>query len=142
MFTKNPYFFAFFPFALADAVLTILGQPQTYWRYGIVNEASPAYYVLQFSPYAFIAAVVVWLIIWYIIFLKLSRGIALYLSLFFIAAHAWGSTSWVFVLLRDAGFYNPSNQTTVIQAWFVAMAYLAVLSAVSAYFLKKASLSE
>src|SRR3989344_4161240 len=68
MFTKNPYFFAFFPFALADAVLTILGQPQTYWRYGIVNEASPAYYVLQFSPYAYIAAVVVWLIIWYIIF--------------------------------------------------------------------------
>jgi len=86
--------------------------------------------------------VVVWLIIWYIIFLKLSRGIALYLSLFFIATHAWGSTSWIFVLLRNAGFYQPSDQSTIIQGWFVAMAYLAVLSTVSAYFLKRASASE
>lgn len=125
---KNPLFFAFFLPALTDGVVTLLGQSKNYWNnHALVNEASPAYYFLVASPWLFVLGAVLWFSFWYWLF-SASKPFNLFLMFLFIAGHSWGVASWIFKILKDQGFYVPTNQLSVISAWAIVVGYFGLVA--------------
>jgi hypothetical protein len=125
----NPLFYAILLPAIADGLLTLLGQGKTYWNnYKIINEASPAYYALYISPWVFVFGSIIWLLIWFFIFKKLKEPVNLFFLFLFIAGHSWGSSSWIMKIFREYNIYSVSNQSTVIFAWILLILYLIVLA--------------
>lgn len=133
---KNPLFFAFFFPALVDGIVTLLGQDASYWNGGRVNEASPAYYFLIISPWLFAVFSVLWFAFWYWIFKKLKEPFNLFLMFLFIAGHSWGSTSWIWKMMRDNGIYSPNNQVSAILVWGISILYLALVAFFATYSLR------
>src|SRR3989344_7315653 len=133
---RNPLFFAFFFPALVDGAITLLGQSPEYWSNKTVNEASPAYYFLYYSPWLFIAGSVVWFTSWYLIFLKLKEPLNLFLMFLFIAGHSWGSTSWIWNIAKRNGLYTPFNQTSVVLVWCAVVVYFALIAMFATYSLR------
>ncbi|MFZ5844962.1 MAG: hypothetical protein ACOY0S_00650 [Patescibacteria group bacterium] len=133
---KNPLFFAFFFPALVDVIVTLLGQDTLYWTNKIVNEASPAYYFLSASPWAFLVGSTLWLVLWYWIFKKLKEPINLFLMFIFIAGHSWGSSSWLWQIMKSKGVYVPSDQLSVVFVWGITIFYLALIALFATYCLK------
>lgn len=125
---KNPLFFAFFFPALADGIFTLLGQDISYWEKGVVNEASPVYYILLASPRIFVFGTGLWFALWYWIFKKLKEPFNLFFMFLFIAGHSWGSSSWIWKIMRTNGFYTPENQISVMIAWSVVVLYFALIA--------------
>lgn len=126
---NNPLFFAFLFPALADGLLTLAGQDPSYWAGSkIVNEASPAYYVLVFSPWAFIIGGLFWFIFWYWLFKRLKEPINIFLMFLFISGHSWGSSSWLVKILRENGVHT--------LAWYILIAYFALVALAATYCLQ------
>lgn len=132
----NPLFFAFLLPAITDGAVTILGQDSQYWTNRVVNEGSPAYYFLVASPWLFVLGSVVWFVGLYWLFKRLREPINLFLMFIFIAGHSWGSTSWFWRMMRLSGFYEVSNQPSVIRAWFVAVTYFLLIASAATYCLR------
>lgn len=122
---KNPLFFAWFFPALVDGIVTLAGQN------GPINEASPAYYFLLASPWVFVAGSMVWFVGWYLIFKRLKEPINLFLMFLFIAGHAWGSSSWIWRLMKLNGVYEPTNQLSVMLAWGIVVGYFALIALIA-----------
>ncbi|RJR28123.1 hypothetical protein C4564_06190 [Candidatus Microgenomates bacterium] len=133
---KNPLFFAFLLPAVTDGTVTLLGQDTSYWTSRVVNEASPAYYFLLTSPWFFALGSVFWFVFWYWIFKRLKEPINLFLMFVFIAGHSWGSTSWLWQIMKRYGVYVRENQISVIGAWCVAILYFAFIAGMATYCLK------
>jgi len=134
---RNPLFFAFLFPALTDGVITLLGQSPQYWsNQRMVNEASPAYYFLLTSPWIFILGSLIWFLVLYRVFRKLKEPINLILMFLFISGHSWGSTSWIWNLMRRNGIYDPSNQLSVISAWFLPVLYFFLIGLLATYCLR------
>lgn len=134
--SKNPLYFAFLFPAVVDGFLTLIGQGQDYWEKGIVNEASPAYYFLKLSPPTFIAGTVVWFVCWYLIFNKLKEPINVFLTILFISGHSWGSTSWIWKIARENGFYVLDNQLSIITVWLLVVFYFSLISIFATHCIK------
>lgn len=131
----NPLFFAFLFPALADGIITLLGQGSQYWETARkVNEASPAYYFLLASPWLFITGSIVWFIFWYWLFKRLKEPVNLWLMFTFIAGHSWGSSSWIAKLIRDSGWM--SNQMRIMETWGILVFYFALIGLVATYCLR------
>ncbi len=124
---KNPLFFTFFPVALIDGLITLVGQSPAYWTGKAVNEASPAYYFLLASPLLYLLGGVIWFVLWYWIFTKLKEPFNVFVALFFIVAHSWGSSSWILHYLRDPSRYNIHNQLQVMEVWLVVNVYFVLV---------------
>ncbi len=132
----NPLFFAFaFP-AITDAVVTLVGQKPEYWNTKIVNEASPAFFALQISPWLFVSGSGLWFIFWYHLFKRLREPGNLFLAILFIVGHSWGSSSWIWNLMKRNGVYTPSNQLSVIFVWGLVVLYFAIVALLATYSLK------
>ena len=129
-------FFAFFFPAIVDGTLTLVGQGPEYWRSGVVNEASPAYYFLIISPWLFIAGSVAGFVFWYWVFKKLKEPISLFLAILFIAGHSWGSASWIWNIARRNGFYTSSDLSSVILIWIFVIVYFVLISLFATYSLR------
>jgi len=135
--SKNPLFFVFFPVALIDGSITLLSQSQAYWSGGSVNEASPAYYFLLASPWLYLLGALVWFVFWYWAFTKLKEPVNLWLALFFLVAHSWGSSSWILRYLRDPSGYNVHNQVQVMEVWLVLIIYFALVTLNATFWFRK-----
>lgn len=133
---KNPLYFAFLFPALTDGVTTLVGQGSQYWSSKVVNEASPAYYFLLASPWLFIFGSIVWYIGWYLIFKKLREPFNLLLMFLFISGHSWGSTSWIFNMLKRVGVYRIGDQPSIIFAWSLAIIYFLLIATIATYCLR------
>lgn len=135
--SKNPLFFAWLFPALTDGIITLAGQDKSYWlNYQLANEASPAYYFLAASPWLFGLGSILWFGWWYWLFLRLKPPMNFWLMFSFIAGHSWGSTSWIFKLLKSAGVYSATNQVSVIMAWFLAIGYFFLIGLCATYCLR------
>lgn len=134
--SRNPLFFAFLLPALTDGVVTLMGQEQSYWADKIVNEASPAYYALVISPWLFAIGSIFWFAFWYWIFNKLKEPLNLFLMFLFMAGHSWGSTSWIWKIMKVNGIYRPSNQPSIIFAWSIVVLYFALIALFATYCLR------
>jgi hypothetical protein len=130
---KNPLYFAFLFPALTDGIITIVGQGRQYWESGVVNEASPAYYVLLVSPYLFIAGSIIWYVSWYFIFKRLKEPLNLFLMFLFIAGHSWGSTSWIWHIAKEKGLCSAQDQISVILVWALVVGYFALIAIFATY---------
>jgi hypothetical protein len=133
---KNPLFFSFLFPAITDGIVTILGQDKLYWISRAVNEASPAYYVLILSPLLFLVGSVIWFGFWYWIFKRLKEPFNLFLMFLFIAGHSWGSTSWIWKIMKDNGIYIKENQISIIFVWVVAVFYFSLIAIFATYCLR------
>lgn len=133
---KNPLFFAFFLPAVTDGVITLLGQDSSYWTSRVVNEASPAYYFLLASPWLFAMGSIFWFVFWYWVFKRLKEPLNLFLMFLFIAGHSWGSTSWLWQLMKRHEIYIRENQISVIMAWGIAILYFTLIAGVATYCLR------
>lgn len=133
---KNPLFFAFLFPAAIDRLVTLLGQDTSYWASRVVNEASPAYYFLLASPWLFVLGSVLWFIFWYWLFKQLKEPINLFLTFVFIAGHSWGSTSWLWQIMKRHGVYVRENQISVIGAWVIALLYFSLIAGAATYCLR------
>lgn len=134
--SKNPLFYAFFFPALVDGVVTILGQNPEYWTMKAVNEASPAYYALIISPWLFGIGSVFWFAFWYWVFKKLKEPLNVFLMFLFIAGHSWGSSSWIWKIMKVNNLYAPANQVSVMIAWGIIIVYFSLIALVATYSLK------
>lgn len=134
--SKNPLFYAFLFPALVDGVTTLLGQNPEYWSNKVANEASPAYYFLLASPWIFTLGSIFWFIFWYWLFKRLKEPFDLFLMFLFIAGHSWGSTSWIWNIMKVNGVYTPTNQLSVMFAWSIAVFYFALIALFASYSLK------
>lgn len=134
--TKNPLFFAFFLPALVDGFVTVLGQDSSYWTNRVVSEASPAYYFLLVSPWLFALGSIVWFVFWYWVFRKLEEPFNLFLMFLFIVSHSWGSSSWIWKIMKQSGIYIPSSQPSVIFAWLLMVFYFALIAFFATYCLR------
>ena len=130
---SDPLFFAFLFPALVDGAITLYGQDANYWTNKSVNEASPAYYFLLTSPWFFVIGSLVWFTLWYWIFKKLREPFNLFLMFLFIAGHSWGSTAWIWKLMKLNGIFTPDNQISVMFAWGIVVAYFALIAFFAAY---------
>jgi hypothetical protein len=133
---KNPLFFAFLLPALVDGTVTLLGQNPEYWSNKVVNEASPAYYFLLTSPWLFLVGSLVWFVFWYWLFKKLKEPYNLFFMFLFIAGHSWGSSSWIWKIMKENGLYVSSNQGSVIIAWSIVVVYFALMAFFATYGLR------
>ena len=133
---KNPLFFAFFFPALIDGIITLLGQDISYWTNKIVNEGSPAYYFLLVSPWLFILGGIVWFILWYQFFKRLKEPFNLFLMFLFIAGHSWGSSSWLWRMMKVNGIYAITNQSSIIMVWTINILYFALIAFFATYCLR------
>lgn len=133
--SQNPLFFAFLFPAFLDMSLTFIGQHSSQAQ--MINEASPAYYFLLVSPYFFLFGSVLWLIIWYFIFLKVNNSLKLFLSIFFIISHSWGSASWLWKLARENNLYYPQNQLSIILIWSLVIFYFTIIAYLTQFCLIK-----
>jgi hypothetical protein len=100
---------------LADAALTLWGQPSVYWAsdYVSAEELNPVgYLLLAHHPLAFVAGVFCWLGVFAAGVLLLSRRLAILLSVVVAFGHALGGASW---LARSGGW-----------GWLLAVAFLLV----------------
>ncbi len=134
--TKNPLFFAFFFPALVDGIVTLLGQDTSYWTNRVVNEASPAYFALFISPWLYAVGSIFWFVFWYWVFKKLKEPLNLFLMFLFIAGHSWGSSSWIWKIMKVNGIYSPNNQPSIIFAWSIAVLYFALIALFATYCLR------
>jgi len=134
--SKNPLFFAFFFPALTDGIITLVGQDSSYWANGVVNEASPAYYFLLLSAWLFVLGSIFWFVFWYWIFKKLKEPLNLFLMFLFIAGHSWGSSSWIWKIMKVNGIYSSNNQPSIIFAWSIAVLYFALIALFATYCLR------
>ena len=134
--SKNPLYFAFLFPALVDGAITLVGQDSAYWTNRVVNEASPAYYFLLASPWLFALGSIFWYVIWYIVFKKLKEPINLFLCFLFISGHSWGSSSWLWTVMKRNGIYVRENQMSVIFAWGLIVVYFALIALFSTYGVK------
>lgn len=126
--SKNPLFFAWLLPAATDGIVTLAGQDKSYWwNYQLANEASPAYYFLAASPWLFGLGSIVWFGWWYWLFLRLKPPVNFWLMFLFISGHSWGSTSWIFKLLKPIGVNN---------AWFLAVVYFGFIALFATYCLR------
>ena len=134
---KNPLYFAFLLPAIIDGFLTLFGQSSQYWSANrIVNEASPVYYFLLHSPWLFVLGSFFWFAFWYWIFKRLKEPFNLFIMFLFISGHSWGSSSWIWNIMKRNQFYNPSDQFSVILAWFIVVLYFGVIALTATYCLR------
>lgn len=134
---RNPLYFAFLLPALTDGVITLLGQSEGYWSQNrVVNEASPAYYFLLASPWLFIVGSIAWFVSWYWLFKRLKEPLNLFLSFLFISGHSWGSTSWVWNIMKRNGVYTATNQHSVVFVWLIVVLYFAIIALSATYCLR------
>lgn len=133
---KNPIFFAFLLPAVTDGAVTLLGQDTSYWTNRIVNEASPAHYFLLASPWLFTIGSIFWFVFWWWIFKRLKEPINLFIMFLFIAGHSWGSTSWLWQIMKVQGIYTRENQLTVIMAWSIVILYFVLIASIATYCLR------
>jgi len=133
---KNPLFFAFFFPALVDGITTLLGQDTSYWTNKVVNEASPAYYFLLASPWIFALVSIFWFVFWYWLFKRAKEPFNLFLMFLFIAGHSWGSTSWIWKIMKVNSIYTPNNQLSIFFAWSIAVFYFALIALFATYSLR------
>lgn len=127
---KNPLFFAFLFPAVTDGVLTFLGQD---FHRGVINEASPVYYILLISPWLFILGSIFWFVFWYKIFKRLKEPVNLFLMFLFITAHSWGSSSWIWKIAKDNGLYLKEDQFSVIVVWGFMCLYMVLIGLFATY---------
>lgn len=131
---KNPLFFAFLFPALVDSAITLLGQSPNYWNgQGGVNEASPAYYFLLISPWAFIFGSIVWFSFWYWIVKHLKEPLNFLVMFIFLIGHSWGSSTWVIKMLRETNLYVPDNQISQMLIWGVVIVYFIIIAILATY---------
>ena len=126
--TKNPLFFAFFLPDLVDGIVTLVGQDAQYWSGRVVNEASPAYYALLFSPWLFLFGSLVWFGFWYWAMKRLKEPFSFFFVFLFTAGHSWGSSSWLWKIARDNGWYVATDQLSVMLVWGGAVVYFVLIA--------------
>ncbi len=54
----------------------------------------------------------------------------------FIAGHSWGSTSWIWKIMRENGIYTVNDQISVMIAWGIAVLYFSLIALSATYCLK------
>lgn len=110
--------------AVLDGVFTLIGQDAKYWsNYKLVNEASPAWFILSVHPLLFVLLSVVWFVMWYLIYKKLKSPINLMMTIGFIAGHSYGAISWINRMIKLSGI-NPYN------GWYIDIVYFVFLGLV------------
>lgn len=134
--SKNPLFFAFIFPSLVDGAVTLVGQDASYWTHRIVNEASPAYYVLYASPWLFVIGSILWFSLLYWLFKKIKEPFNLFLMLLLVIGHSWGSSSWIWRMFYLPGGYQVTNQASAMIAWGIMVLYFALIAVFATYCLR------
>lgn len=131
---KNPLFYVFVVPMLADAILTLWGQPATYWvQNNMANEASPVFLLLKVSPYLVIIGNIVWFRLVYLLIRALKEPLNLFLTFAFLLCNSWGSSQWILKLLREQTFYNPGDRNSITLVWAIIVCYFLLIAAISTY---------
>lgn len=90
--------------ALFDMTITTLYQPKEYWNgnLNIVNEANPiGAFAMKYHISGFFIICFLWLLLIWIIGLRLDNKKLLIFTLFVLMCHTWGGSSWI---LNQFGF--------------------------------------
>lgn len=128
----NPLFFSFVLPQLTDGALTLFGQDKEYWQnHKKVNEASPAYLILQTSPYLFILGALIWFVLTYILVKTLIFPLNFFVSLIFLVGHSWGSGSWLMRIFKKTHFLTPESRFSISLSYFILILYFVINSIIS-----------
>ncbi|MGL4514314.1 MAG: hypothetical protein ACRCT8_14595 [Lacipirellulaceae bacterium] len=105
-----------------DVGITLWGQSERYWSgdFAAVNEMSPSFaQYLAIHPLAFVAAGLVWIVLFTSVIALLPETLALGVSMAIVIGHMGGAATWLAYRFQN---YQACN------ALFLVTAFLAVLS--------------
>jgi uncharacterized BrkB/YihY/UPF0761 family membrane protein len=81
--------------SLLDGIVTLIGQPTSYWSdFSKIDEAAP-FTFLTFGPWIFLLSIVLYTAIVGLIIYKLPKWPSLGIGLFFFMAHSNGVQGWI-----------------------------------------------
>lgn len=87
--------------SLLDGIITLVGQPASYWSdFSKIDEGAPLTF-LMYGPWIFLLSVVVYTVLLGLIIYKLPKWISLGVGLFFFMAHSNGVQGWIGPIIMD-----------------------------------------
>jgi hypothetical protein len=93
--------------ALVDCVVTLVGQPATYWagNYDSYNEISPTFArLLSIHPFAFLAGTAVLFCLYVAVIALLPEVLATVLSVALTMGHTFAITTWLWAYTDNLGY--------------------------------------
>lgn len=132
LFVNNPLYFAILLPMIADGTLTILGQDVSYWTNNkLANEASPAYFVMAFSPVLFILGSLAWYVFMYWLIKRIKHPFNLMFTVALIAGHTWGSAGWMSKILRESLYLDFTLRSHILFSWSIKIIYFALIGIIA-----------
>jgi hypothetical protein len=110
---------------LADQIVTLLGQPGSYWagEHSLAQEGAPhGYWLLSRHPSWYIAAACCYLLVIVLIIISLPRFLARAASAGFVIGHTWGTAWWMFTFFPEVAYWI-SIGLFILSAFLLALAF-------------------
>ena len=112
---------------ILDHIVTLVGQPEAYWKnFSYANEGSPAYVLLAYHPVAFLLWGILYGAVISVLLIRLPKKFTLALGILVYTGHSWGSASWIPGILAKIGL-------AASYYWYITIVYFAILSVILAF---------
>jgi len=113
---------------ILDLTFTLVGQPESYWyNYKFFNEGSPLGPVLMsYHPGYFILFFVFYLLFVLFLATNLPRPLNIIVAIGFFLGHAWGSSSWMQVIIYRF-------LSIRINEWYSVIGYFVIIAIISGF---------
>ncbi len=138
-FTKNNLLI-FLPVILVmifDFLFPLIGQPEIYWTVGYAfnNEGSPlGELLLGYHPEIFAVFFAFYLSLVLFLSANLKRPFNIMVAVGFFLGHAWGSASWIpLIVLRFSSYQTYAD----FNEWYATVAYFIVIAVISGFCISK-----
>jgi hypothetical protein len=106
-----------------DFGITLWGQSETYWSgdFSAVNEGSPSFArYLAIHPLAFVAAGLLWVVLFAAVIALLPETLALVVSMAIVIGHMWGAATWLMYRFQN---YQACNALFLVTAFLVVLSF-------------------
>jgi hypothetical protein len=122
--------------SLLDGVVTLIGQPNSYWTdFSKIDEASPVTF-LMFGPWVFLLSVVVYTLLLALLIYKLPKWVSIGVGLFLCMSHSSGIQSWAPYIITE------KMQYLYDYWWYISVAYSLIIGILVAISLREWLLTE
>jgi len=113
--------------SLLDGIITLIGQPISYWsNFNKIDEGAPLTF-LMYGPWIFLLSVAVYTVMLGIIIYKLPQWISIGVGLFFFMAHSNGVQGWIGpIILEKAQFLFDYY-------WYIAVSYSFIVAIIMSF---------
>jgi hypothetical protein len=122
--------------SLLDGIVTLVGQPSSYWSdFSKIDEASPLTF-LTFGPWIFLLSIVIYTAFLALVIYKLPKWLSIGVGLFFCMAHSNGVQGWIASIIVEKVHFLYEYW------WYISVVYSLIIVILVSLGLRKWLLSE